>query len=330
MPIGDVSKPVLFLLLIVILLLSGTCTVESDTAIQTEEPDPITPIIISSWGYQLQNAEPVEIVTSGFKMVVFDYSRTGDEDGVYSEEEITGISGYDILPVSYISIGEAEDYRFYWNRSWEKNSPEWLGEMNPDWEGNYKVKYWMDEWKQIVFEYLDIIIEQGFSGIYLDIVDGFEYWSDPEIKKNETLTEEDAAQKMITFIKEISSYCKNKGGRDFLIIPQNGERIINFDRDNYFIDSISGIGIEDLFFNGTLPVSDSELNYRLGFIERIKGLDKYVFSVDYVDDGSGYSGKNKERIDKYFTYCNDRGYLPYPAISDRELNELNIIAEQGN
>ena len=42
----------------------------------------------------------------------------------------------------------------------------------------------MDGWKQIVFEFLDNVMEQGFSGVYLDIVDGFEYWSDDEIKKS--------------------------------------------------------------------------------------------------------------------------------------------------
>ncbi|MCK5223108.1 MAG: endo alpha-1,4 polygalactosaminidase, partial [Candidatus Aminicenantes bacterium] len=257
--------------------------------------------------------------------VVFDYSRTGEEDGKYTPEEISGIKNRDVIPIAYISIGEAEDYRFYWENNWKRNPPEWLGKENADWGGNYKVKYWMDGWKQIVFEYLDKILDQGFSGIYLDIVDGFEYWSDSEIKKSENLTEEDAAKKMIVFIREISAYCKEKVGGEFFNIPQNGERIIDYDPNDEFINSISGMGIEDLFFDEIDPVNESETNYRLGFIERIKESGKYVFSVDYVDDGSGYSGKNKERIDKYLQYCIDQEYLPYPGISDRELDELNII-----
>ncbi len=327
MVLQNIKKPLVLLLLMFFIVLAGKCSGDPDTYIQDEDPDPVEPLVISSWGYQLQYADPVEIGASGLSLVVFDYSITGEEDGKYSPEEISGIKNRDVLPIAYISIGEAEEYRFYWDPKWNKNPPEWLGNENPDWEGNYKVKYWMDGWKQIVFEYLDKILEQGFSGIYLDIIDGFEYWSDDEIKKSEDLTEEEAALRMITFVKEISEYCREKAGDGFLIIPQNGENIIDYDIADVYINSISGIGIEDLFFDGTEPVSEIEIDYRIVFIERIKGSDKYVFSIDYVDDGSGYSGKNKERIDKYYKYCDDRNYLPYPGRSDRELDELNIISE---
>lgn len=329
MKFEPVIKLFLLFLIVSITVSVNKCTTiqEEPTRIEEPSPPPVEPGVISSWGYQLQDADPDEIAASGFSLVVFDYSRTGEEDGTYTPEEITGIKDSGVLPVAYISIGEAEEYRFYWENNWKRDPPEWLGKENSEWEGNYKVKYWMDGWKEIVYEYLDKILEQGFSGVYLDIVDGFEYWSDPDIKKSETLTEEDAALKMITFIKEISEYCKGETGDDFMIIPQNGSRIIDYDYNDEFITSISGIGIEDLFFDETKPVSENEINYRLEFIEKIKGSEKHVFSVDYVDNGSGYSGKNKERIDKYYKYCKDKGYLPYPGISDRELDELNIIIE---
>ncbi len=88
----------------------------------------------------------------------------------------------------YISIGEAEEYRSYWNDEWDADNdgipdvgaPEWLDNENPEWEGNYKVKYWFEEWQQIIFgsssSLVDVSIAQGFSGIYMDIVDGFEYF----------------------------------------------------------------------------------------------------------------------------------------------------------
>ncbi len=304
------------------------CKVGSDDEITGTDPDHAGDI--SSWAYQLQYADPDEIVNSDFDMVVIDYSKTGEEDGEYTSNEISGIKDKDIIPIAYISIGEAEDYRFYWDDKWKNDPPEWFGKENPEWEGNYKVKYWMDGWKNIVFSYLDRILAQGFSGVYLDIVDGFEYWSDDEIKKDVNLTEEDAALKMVGFIKEIAEYCRGKVGDDFMVIPQNGERIIDFDNNSEFINSISGIGIEDLFFNETEEVKESERDYRIEFIDKIKGYGKYVFSVDYVDDGSGYSGKNKDRIDTYKKYCNDKGYLPYPGISDRDLDELNIISTPDN
>jgi len=50
------------------------------------------------------------------------------------------------LIIAYLSIGEAEDYRYYWQTEWQTNLPPWLAEENPDWPGNYKVRYWDKDW----------------------------------------------------------------------------------------------------------------------------------------------------------------------------------------
>ncbi|HPJ36004.1 MAG TPA: endo alpha-1,4 polygalactosaminidase [Spirochaetota bacterium] len=86
------------------------------------------------------------------------------------------------LVIAYMSIGEAEDYRYYWNSSWNSSPPSWLDDENPDWPGNYKVKYWNSEWQSIIFgnnsSYLKKIINAGFDGAYLDIIDAYEYFED--------------------------------------------------------------------------------------------------------------------------------------------------------
>jgi cysteinyl-tRNA synthetase len=110
-------------------------------------------------------------------------------DAFYKEEiltqsELTALkvkkNGSKRLVISYMSIGEAETYRYYWQNEWESSEPEWLEEENPDWEGNYKVKYWMQEWQSLIYgsdsSYLDKILAAGFDGVYLDIIDAFEYF----------------------------------------------------------------------------------------------------------------------------------------------------------
>ncbi len=86
------------------------------------------------------------------------------------------------LVVSYMSIGEAENYRYYWQSGWLANPPGWLKEENPDWEGNFKVAYWDKEWQDIIFgndsSYAKKIIDAGFDGVYLDIIDAFEYFEE--------------------------------------------------------------------------------------------------------------------------------------------------------
>ncbi len=80
------------------------------------------------------------------------------------------------LVISYMSIGEAEDYRYYWSN----DKPDWLDRENPEWEGNFKVKYWNNDWQKIIYgnddSYLKKILDAGFDGVYLDIIDAFEYY----------------------------------------------------------------------------------------------------------------------------------------------------------
>jgi cysteinyl-tRNA synthetase len=84
------------------------------------------------------------------------------------------------MVICYMSIGEAENYRYYWKSSWSSKKPDWLREENPDWEGNYKVEYWNSSWQKIIYgnsdSYLDKILNAGFDGVYLDIIDAFEYF----------------------------------------------------------------------------------------------------------------------------------------------------------
>ncbi len=84
------------------------------------------------------------------------------------------------LVVCYMSIGEAEDYRYYWQTSWRRHAPVWLACENSSWPGNYKVRYWCHEWQEIICgtsdSYLNRILAAGFDGVYLDIVDAFEYF----------------------------------------------------------------------------------------------------------------------------------------------------------
>ncbi|MDR9416715.1 MAG: endo alpha-1,4 polygalactosaminidase [Gracilimonas sp.] len=105
-------------------------------------------------------------------------------DDMFSSEEIEELkqkeNGGKRLVISYLSIGEAEDYRYYWQEDWEPGIPKWIVRENPNWEGNYKVQYWSPEWKEIIYDspnsYLQQILDAGFDGVYLDIIDGFRFF----------------------------------------------------------------------------------------------------------------------------------------------------------
>lgn len=107
-----------------------------------------------------------------------------EDDGAFTIAEINRLkqkaNGGKRLVVCYLSIGEAEDYRYYWQSEWRKNKPVWMEKENPDWAGNFKVRYWDKAWQDIIFgndsSYLKKIINAGFDGVYLDIIDAYEYF----------------------------------------------------------------------------------------------------------------------------------------------------------
>lgn len=84
---------------------------------------------------------------------------------------------------AYMSVGEAETYRPYWQDAWGAEMPGWLAAKNKDWADNYKVKYWRPEWRQILYgsedAYLDRILAAGFDGAFLDVVDAYWYFQYP-------------------------------------------------------------------------------------------------------------------------------------------------------
>ena len=138
--------------------------------------------IINPGAYSSKTAFLADIAATNFDMVLVD---AFDQNGtLLTAGNVTALktknNGATRLAIAYMSIGEAEDYRFYWQSGWKPGNPNWLGEENPDWPGNYKVRYWDPEWQAIIYgnadAYLQKILDQGFDGVYLDIIDAFEYW----------------------------------------------------------------------------------------------------------------------------------------------------------
>lgn len=122
------------------------------------------------------------LTSSNYDLLIMDLFF--GEDQPFSIEEIgqmkNKLNGGNRLVLSYMSIGEAEDYRFYWQEKWNSDQPSWMEGENPNWEGNFKVRYWEEEWQSIIFgsqeSYLGKILNAGFDGVYLDIIDAYEYF----------------------------------------------------------------------------------------------------------------------------------------------------------
>lgn len=137
--------------------------------------------LINGEAYKTKTDFVDAVVYTDYDLLIIDLFHNGDSwNAVDLEKMKTKARGGRRLLICYMSIGEAEDYRYYWRSGWQRNNPGWLESENPHWEGNYKVRYWDEQWKKIIYgnngSYLKKIIDAGFDGVYLDIIDAFEYF----------------------------------------------------------------------------------------------------------------------------------------------------------
>jgi len=264
-----------------------------------------------SWGYQLQNADSAELAASGYDVLVIDYSRDGTDEGAYTASEIKSVKDSGKTVLAYLSIGEAENYRFYWRPSWKPGNPAWLGPENPEWEGNYKVRYWNEGWwTKALKPYLDRIVSAGFDGVYMDIIDAYWYW---HVKGGYSCGF--TASKMIQLVERIGNYTRSLNPQ-FVLCPQNAESIIDDAPTNglrsRYLTAIDAIGVEDLFYHfGSIE----DRKYRMGLLRSFENAGKKVFNVEYISTASWPAYRQRVCAAGF-------EIIPYAAAPDRELDEL--------
>ena len=235
-----------------------------------------------TWGYQLQNIRPDRIVNTDLDVVVIDYSSDGTAEGIFSRATIDNLKhkpdGSRRIVLAYLSVGEAEDYRFYWDAAWSDVPPDWLMPENPEWPGNFPVRYWDSDWQNLIFatpgSYIDHIIGAGFDGVYLDRVDAFDL-------PDRNLTLDERKRWMVKLVTALAQHAR-AFDPDFLIIPQNGEELLT---DPVYVATINGLGKEDLFFGvdgDGIRNHASDIRASLNLISNLTRAGKPVFLVEYL------------------------------------------------
>jgi cysteinyl-tRNA synthetase len=303
---------------------------------------------VNNWGYELQGPggrRPLntgDLASATHDMIVIDASHDGTDAERFTAGEITrikdGMGGRSVV-VSYISIGEASDFRDYWDTDWTttgkatgkltSEAPDWLGPLNPDWPESRKVRYWDDDWQNLMFNdektgNVDAIVKAGFDAAYLDIVDAYYFWgaevSPGQFQTGDPKNEKQAARRMVDFIVEMTEHARETNP-DFFVIPQNGAWIIDALGDDKariaaYRDVIGGIAVEDLYYRGgkdennALKPDKQTINVlKHDFLD--KGIP--VFVVDYIND--------KNKVAEFNELALADGFIPFAA-PHRDLDKL--------
>ncbi|MDX2158217.1 MAG: endo alpha-1,4 polygalactosaminidase [Hyphomicrobiaceae bacterium] len=270
-----------------------------------------------SWAYQLNNLGPSQqkrITESPYDLVVVDYARSEAGDLVeepLSREEVARMKvkpdGSKRLIIAYLSIGEAEDNRYYWKAEWSRKRPAWMGAESKEWKGNYLVKYWEPVWQQNIFgsplSYVDRIVEAGFDGFYIDRADAYYRFGDTK----------QARDQMADFLVKLSGYIRSKKP-EAGIMMQNAEELL--DRPAV-VAAIDAIAKEDLIYGIThreeLNKKD-DIDYSTKLLKDAQAAGKAIFVVEYLKNPRNIADARKRMSELGFVlYHGPRGLFEIAA-----------------
>lgn len=219
----------------------------------TFEPD--SPLSgVTRWLYLIDvdlEPETVErIAASTYDMVVLDFITSEANNTDYPlAEVISKLHGapHPKLVIAYIDIGQAEEYRTYWQPGWQVGDPAWIVGADPDgWAGNYPVAYWYDDWRDIWLGeggYVSSIVAAGFDGVYLDWVEAY---SDENVALVAAQEGVDPRQEMIWWVADIAGFARAQRP-GFIIIAQNAAELA---ADDDYLAVIDAIAQEQVWFDG--------------------------------------------------------------------------------
>jgi cysteinyl-tRNA synthetase len=275
-------------------------------------PCPAASAAVRSWAYVLQAdaAAFQDLRDAAFGLLVLDYA---DTDGVpFTAQQVAqlqdGPCGRRPV-VAYMSIGEAEDYRFYWQASWLGSPPSWLGPQNPDFPGNYKVRYWDPAWQQYIVppgqpagrSYLERIQAAGFDGVYLDIIDAYEFWA---------VERPGSAADMVAFVSKIAGFARALDP-EFLVFPQNGAGLV---AEPGYLDVVSGIGAEDTWYEDNSVQDPDHTTEVVPQLRGFRDAGKTVLVIDYVTQ--------QALIDDFYAKAAAERFVAYASV--RDLDRLTV------
>lgn len=134
--------------------------------------------LISNSNFTTKQQMIAAIAATNYDVVLMDLFF---EDETFTATEInqlkTKANGGQRLVISYISVGSAERYRYYWQKGWGLHHPLWLKRKYDGYKDEFWVKFWKDDWKNIIYgnddSYMKKILDAGFDGAYLDNVEAY-------------------------------------------------------------------------------------------------------------------------------------------------------------
>ena len=134
--------------------------------------------LISTENFSTKQEMINAISATNFDLIIIDLFFNGEELTSTEINQLkTKANGGKRLVISYINIGAAEKFRYYWKSNWKLGNPKWIKKKYQGYDDEFWVEFWHKEWQDIIFgndnSYMKKIINAGFDGAYLDNVEAY-------------------------------------------------------------------------------------------------------------------------------------------------------------
>jgi cysteinyl-tRNA synthetase, unknown class len=277
---------------------------------------------VRSWAAQMQDLDVATAAQAPVDLIVTDATSGARGGKALTVDDVQRLKskpdGARRLAISYLSIGESEDYRpeYFDSEYMTEDAPDWLLKENKTWKGNRLIRFCQEGWQKTILGDEDgrslysslepsplyRLIELGFDGVYLDRVDVY----------SEVMKEcPDAAAKMVEFVARLATHARKKNPR-FIVILQNAEELLAYPK---MVSAIDAIAKEDLFYG----VDHSERENDRGMVDsvlahltRATAAGRPIFVLDYLNDPAKRAA-DKAKIEQH-------GFIPY--FGPRKLDQL--------
>ncbi len=200
--------------------------------------------------------------------------------------------------LAYLNIGEAEDFRGYWQSNWKqpqadhRGNPSYILQTDPyGWAGSFPVAYWNTAWQNLLLGTNGIVrrvAKAGFDGVFMDTVNAYDF---PMVDAAAKQAHINPAKAMVSLISHIGATFHRINPKGY-VVALNAEDLARV--DPAYVNDVDGMAFEDTWYAGTpnapwgdpaggdIPTDPSVTAGRIAEYQIFQNAGKPIFTIDYA------------------------------------------------
>jgi cysteinyl-tRNA synthetase, unknown class len=260
---------------------------------------------IKSWGLQtaVMPARLDKISHANIDLGII--SRLAAHGRPYTNAEITRTKRNKWL-LAYVDVGEAQQHEWYFDEVFRNGPPSWALERNRRHPVNFRVLLDAPEWNAIILETINRVIEQGFDGVELDVLDV--YWN--KVYPGGSSRENQA--KAVKLACKIAKFARARVPSFKIVVNNASDLAGKFPEYKTCVDATIGESV--WWFNTSTPRDKLYTQYQLKYLaQNLKaGLKVLVMDKTLIPKDGAFVYRESKK----------RGWLPF--VSDWYLSTFPL------